>query len=53
MTGGVVLTAENPNKAGPLKQASNEGGVVINLRDFSHHALSFREFIIKKLDSTI
>ena len=45
-TGGVVLTAENRNKGGPLKEASRLGGRIINLNDFDPIKTSLRTFII-------
>lgn len=52
-TGSVVLTAENPNKNGPLKDARLAGGMFINISEFDPAKSSFGKFIIDKLKSQL
>ena len=44
-TGGIVLTAEDKSKSGPLKKAAELGGKIVNLNNFDPKKLSLRDFI--------
>jgi hypothetical protein len=48
-SGSIVLTAENPMKSGPLREATLEGGKIINIQDFNADQESFRDFVFKFL----
>lgn len=41
----IVLTCERPNKAGPLRFASENGGAILYLRNYEQSSLGLREII--------
>lgn len=52
-TGSFVITAESPDNNGPLKKARLNGGWIIYLNEFDKNKLSFRNFMLDKMESLV